>query len=116
MLRLLVIVCVTCALLVAADVSGTWIFDVQTDGGSGTPTFVLKQDGEKLSGTYEGMLGKAQIRGTVTGDEVVIEFDTDATGEKAVVHYAGKVEGNSKMKGTVRLGEYSGTFTARKKP
>ena len=41
------------ALAFAADISGKWTFDVETDLGSGTPTFVFKQDGEKLTGNLQ---------------------------------------------------------------
>src|SRR4051812_13726272 len=40
------------------DVSGTWTMAVETAAGSGTPTIVLKQDGETLSGHYSGQLGE----------------------------------------------------------
>ena len=101
--------------LVAADVTGLWQFDVQTDAGGGSPTFDLKQAGEKLSGTYQGLFGKAEVRGSVRNDEVIIEFDTDATGEKTTVRYSGKLEGSDKMSGKVTFGSMSGTFTGRKK-
>lgn len=102
-------------LLLAADVTGTWQFEVQTDQGSGSPVFQLKQDGEKLIGTYQGLLGKADVKGSVKGDAATIEFDTDATGEKATVRYTGKLDGNDKMSGKVTLGTFGGTFTGRKK-
>ena len=36
----------------SADISGTWNFSVDLDGGGhGDPTFVFKQEGEKLTGT-----------------------------------------------------------------
>jgi hypothetical protein len=98
-----------------ADVSGTWQMDVQTDQGSGNPTFVLRQQGEKLTGTYAGMLGKADVRGTVRGDEMIIEFETDALGEKTTVRYTGKLVGDTRVSGKVSLGEYTGTFTGSKK-
>jgi len=111
---LLAFVSTACALL-AADISGTWNMEVQTDQGSGSPVFVLKQAGEKLSGTYEGTLGKAEVRGSVKGSEVILEFDTDALGDKATVQYRGRLEGDSKMKGTVKLGDFGGTFSGVKK-
>ena len=40
-----VMLCVPIAL--AADVSGTWQITVETSQGTGTPTVILKQDGEK---------------------------------------------------------------------
>jgi hypothetical protein len=38
----------------AHDVTGKWEFNVQTDAGGGTPGFVFKQAGEKLTGTVKG--------------------------------------------------------------
>jgi hypothetical protein len=99
----------------AADVTGTWQFDVQTDQGSGTPTFVLRQRGEELTGSYSGALGQAQVRGSVKGEEMIIEFDTDAAGEKMTVRYTGKLEGESRVSGKVTLGPFGGTFTGTKK-
>jgi hypothetical protein len=101
------------ATLAGADISGTWSASVQTDMGSGTPAFNLKQDGEKLSGTYAGMLGEAPVTGTVKGQEVTIEFEV----EGAKIIYSGKLdESGQKMEGTVDLaGMASGKFTATKK-
>jgi hypothetical protein len=97
----------------AADISGTWDATVQTTGGNGTPTFVLKQDGEKLTGTYSGTLGNAPVTGTVKGDDVTLEFDVSGT----KVTYKGKIDSTGKkMEGTCDYGgQASGTFTATKK-
>ena len=101
------------ASLLGADVSGTWNANVETDAGSGTPVFVLKQSGDKLSGTYSGALGKAQVSGSVKGEDVVIEFEVQG----AKVLYTGKLDGAGQtMKGKVDLaGMASGTFTAARK-
>ena len=55
--------------LFAHDISGSWEFSVDTAAGSGSPSFVFKQDGEKLTGTYTGLFGKADLTGTVKGDQ-----------------------------------------------
>jgi len=102
------------ALLWAADVTGTWNAKVELGNGmSGSPTFVLKQAGEKLTGTYSGALGEAPITGTVKGNDVVIDFE--AAG--AHIHYAGKLDKDgNKIEGTVDYGgQASGTFTATRK-
>jgi len=97
----------------AADISGTWHVNVETDAGSGTPTFVLKQTGDQLSGTYSGALGEAKVTGSIKGDKVEFGFAVDA----GKVTYSGTLESDSKMKGTVKLGDLgSGTFTATKSP
>jgi len=100
----------------AADISGAWSFTVETEQGTGNPTFVLKQDGEKLTGTYTGMLGEAKVTGSVKGDQVVIEFQADAGGQTIKVVYSGVIESPTKMKGKVDFaGQLSGTWTATKK-
>ena len=60
----------------AEDISGTWNFSVDLDGGGhGNPTFVFKQEGEKLIGTYKGPLGEYKVTGSVTGAKAVFGFD-----------------------------------------
>jgi hypothetical protein len=99
--------------LFALDVTGTWNAKVNVGDQQGSPTFVLKQEGSTLTGTYSGALGEAPIKGTVKGNEVTIDFEAQG----AQIHYAGKVDsGGTKMSGTVDYGgQASGTFTATKK-
>jgi len=98
----------------AADVTGTWIMAVETGAGSGSPTFILVQKGEALSGSYKGQLGEAQVTGTVKGDDVTIEYKVDAQGQPLAVKYSGKTDGKT-MNGKVSLGQLGeGTFTGKK--
>jgi hypothetical protein len=96
----------------AADLSGTWLAKVDTSAGSGTPTFVLKQDGTKLTGTYNGTFGNADLTGTVNGSDVTLEFEVSGT----KVTYKGKLDSaGTKMEGTCDYGgQASGTFSATK--
>jgi hypothetical protein len=97
------------------NVTGDWDFNVTTDQGGGTPTITFKQDGEKLSGTYNGQLGKADLTGTVKGNAIQFSFTVDMQGQQAPVNYKGTVEKNT-MKGTLDIaGMVNGTFTATKK-
>lgn len=98
----------------AADLTGKWEASVETSAGSGSPSFVFKQDGEKLTGEYTGMLGKAKLAGVVKGSAVEFTFKADAGGEEVVVEYKGTVEpGGNTMKGSVKLGSLAeGTFKA----
>jgi hypothetical protein len=111
-LVVLAIVLFTATAVFAADVSGTWEAKVEVGGQSGTPTFVLKQAGEDLTGTYSGALGEAPLTGTVKGNDVALDFEI--SGYK--IHYAGKLAAGGKtMEGTVDYGGMaSGTFTATK--
>jgi len=104
------------ALALAADVSGTWNFTVETPAGTGNPTFVFQQDGEKLTGTYTGMLGKADVTGTVKGDKIQFQFEASYEGQKFAVRYSGTIESPTRMKGTAQFADMGeGAWTAVKK-
>ena len=62
------------------DVSGTWNFVVNLDAGSGEPVFVFMQDGEILTGSYEGTFGSASVTGTVMGDRIEFTFGAEGAG------------------------------------
>lgn len=96
------------------DVSGAWDVEVQTDQGSGNPSFNFKQEGEKLTGDYKGLLGEAKLTGTVKGDQ--INFSMKVSGQvDGTVTYTGTTDGKT-MKGKVSLaGVGEGTFTGKKK-
>jgi hypothetical protein len=109
----------SCAAPLAAqttDISGEWVFDVSTDQGSGSPTFTLKQDGEKLTGTYKGLFGEAALNGSVTGKALKFSFTANAQGNELVITYDGEIESNDSLKGTVDFGGMgTGTFTGKRK-
>src|SRR3954447_11826895 len=97
------------------DVTGKWMFNVETAAGSGTPTITLKQDGEKLTGHYSGQLGESDLTGTVKGAEFTFKFAVDAQGTNLDITYKGAAEGKDALKGTVNIaGLGDGTFTAKK--
>jgi hypothetical protein len=96
------------------DVTGTWTMAVQTGAGSGTPTIVLKQQGEALTGHYSGQLGEAELTGTARASGIEFAFDVSVQGTAIHVTYAGTADATS-MKGTVKLGDLGeGTFTGKK--
>jgi hypothetical protein len=97
------------------NVTGDWEFTVTTDQGGGSPTLTFKQDGEKLTGKYNGQLGAADLTGTVKGTAITFTFSVDLQGQQAPVTYTGTVEKNT-MKGTMDIaGMVNGTFEATKK-
>ncbi len=98
----------------AVDLTGAWDVEVQTDQGSGNPAFIFKQEGEKLTGSYKGLLGESALTGTVKGDKV--EFSFKVSGQlEGTVSYTGTTDGKT-MKGKVSLaGMGEGTFTGKKK-
>jgi hypothetical protein len=115
MKRLIVLTVLISAALTlrGADLTGTWSAAVVLDAGSGTATFVFKQIGDALSGTYTGTLGEGKVTGTVKGDQAEWSFDNEQVGKVA---YKGVLDGAGKMKGSVTYGQLgAGTFTAEKK-
>ncbi|HWO01549.1 MAG TPA: hypothetical protein VNS63_19980 [Blastocatellia bacterium] len=100
----------------ATNISGAWDVTVETSGGSGSPSFTFKQDGEKLTGNYKGQFGEAPLTGTVKGDDVKFTINISAQGQSMTVTYTGKITGKDSMKGTVSLGELGeGTWSGKRK-
>jgi hypothetical protein len=98
----------------SVNITGAWAFTIQTDQGSGSPTFTFKQEGEKLGGMYKGMFGEAPVQGTVKGKEINFSIKVNAQGVDATIVYTGTIEKDS-MKGTVKLGDLGeGTWTAKR--
>jgi hypothetical protein len=97
------------------DVTGKWLFNVETAAGSGTPTISLKQDGEKLTGHYSGQLGEADVTGTIKGSDFTFKFTVDVQGNNLENTYKGTADGKDALKGTLSIaGLADGTFTAKK--
>ncbi len=100
----------------AANISGVWAFTVQTQMGTGTPTFTFEQKGEELTGKYSGQLGEAPLKGMIKGTDVNFSIKVNVQGENLEVTYTGKVEGSDQMKGTAKFGGLGeGTWTAKRK-
>lgn len=99
------------------DLTGTYNVSMETPSITATPTVVLKQDGDKLSGDYiSAQYGKFPLTGTVTGDDVTFSFAMNIEGNGLNVTYAGKADKDGGMQGSVNYGDMmSGTFTATKK-
>jgi hypothetical protein len=98
------------------DVTGKWLFTVETSAGSGTPTVTLKQDGDKLTGHYSSAnLGEADLTGTVKDRDIAFSFMAEARGVSFQVTYTGTIDNKDAMKGKVDLGgQAQGRFTAKR--
>ncbi len=111
MAMVLAVVGVTAVHADVADIAGNWELEVVTSNGAGYPILDLKQDGQKISGTYTGQLGSSDVSGKIKGSDFKVSFETNGQ----FVVCSGKVEGN-KISGTVDMGSSgSGTFTGEKK-
>jgi len=101
---------------VKTDLTGTWNVTVELPNIQATPTVVLKQDGEKLSGEYvSAQYGKFPITGTVKGADVSFSFAMNVEGNALNVTYTGTADKDGALKGSVAYGDMmSGTFVAKK--
>jgi hypothetical protein len=66
-----------------ANIAGTWQFTVELELGTGRPVVTFKQDGEKITGTYEGRYGRSNLEGTVKDNRV--EFAVTMVAEGTTV-------------------------------
>ena len=97
------------------NITGKWLFNVETGAGSGTPTMTFTQDGEKLTGKYNGQFGDADLTGTVKGQDIAFSFNVDAQGTAVSFKYTGTIENKDALKGKVEIaGLGEGTFTAKR--
>jgi len=87
-----------------ANVAGNWKLTLETPNGPANPSLVLKQDGEKLTGTYKGRFGESPLEGAVKGKEIKFTVKVNAQGQEFLLEYAGAVEGDT-MKGKVKFGD-----------
>jgi hypothetical protein len=97
-----------------ASLTGTWNVSLELPNISATPTMVLKQDGEKLTGDYVSQqYGKFPLTGTVKGSDVTIAYAMNVEGNALNVNWAGKIDKDGNIAGTVNFGDMmNGTFSA----
>jgi len=98
----------------AADVTGTWNMTVESQAGTGSPVFTLKQNGEAVTGTYKGQFGEAPVTGTFKANVLTLTYNMSAQGMDLKITYTGTVDGNS-IAGKMTLGDMGeGTFKGTK--
>ena len=99
-----------------ANVAGQWQFTVELEVGTGRPLVTFKQDGEKITGTYEGRYGKSNLEGTVKENRVEFTVTVVAEGTTVAGAFSGIVDGD-RMSGDVDYeGAGEGTWTAVRLP
>lgn len=89
--------------------SGTWRFRVRLDSGRSTVRFVLRQDGDMLSGTYDGSYGTLPIAGTVSGDDIEFSFVIRGAGRRRGLAIAPEEDTRVTYRGTINDRTMSGT-------
>lgn len=95
------------------DVSGTWEIAIEIAGQQGTPEFIFKQEGDKLTGKYKGQFGEADVTGQLK--DAAIEFSFEIQPGAKVV-YTGTLEKDGTLKGKADYaGQAMGTWTGKRK-
>jgi zinc protease len=86
------------------DVTGKWTLSLDAMGQKIPVTLELKQDGDKVTGTLDSMLGKGEIpNGKVSGNKLTSTAKSQFQGQAVELTLNGTVEGD-KMKGVVNTG------------
>ena len=116
--------CVACIAMAPAaarsaekvDLTGEWQITIETPDGTFTPTAILQQQGEKLTGTYKGRMGESKLEGSVKEKAVKWEVTVHVQDQDLKLAYSGTVESNDTMKGSVQFGDIgSAQWTAKRK-
>lgn len=101
---------VVSAVAFAAEASpaGHWEWTLDTPNGAIEASADLKLENGGLSGTYRSPFGEAKIaKGSFANGVVAFEVEREFDGNKFVVKYSGKLDGDS-IKGTVQLPGFDG--------
>jgi hypothetical protein len=99
-----------------ANIAGQWRFTVELAMGTGKPIVTFKQDGGKITGTYEGRYGASKLDGTVKENDVEFTVTQMIQGEQISGVFYGTVEADA-MRGDVEYeGAGEGTWTAVRIP
>jgi hypothetical protein len=100
----------------ALNITGKWAVMLDLSIGQATPTLDLKQDGEKVTGTYTGRYGTFQLKGTLKGRALEFSFEMNAEGQTVSMSFSGEVAADGEtMKGQATVeGLGDATWTAKR--
>src|SRR5437763_5660653 len=103
----------------AADVTGTWKAEFNTQRGLQKYTFTLKQDGTKVTGKTnverEGEKREAELKeGKVEGDTVTIVEPLKIQDNDIQITYTGKISGNE-IRFTRKVGDFGSSEATAKR-
>jgi len=98
------------------DIAGKWLMTIEMSMGTGAPTLEIKQDGEKITGSYTGRYGTFAIEGTIKERTLVFSFNMSAEGESVAMTFTGEIAADAQtMKGKAEMGGMGeATWNAKK--
>ncbi len=100
----------------APSVSGKWTMTLDMSMGVANPTLDLKQDSEKITGTYTGRYGTFPLEGKLKDRAIQFAFTMVAEGVSVTMEFTGEVAPDGEtMKGTATLGDMGdATWSAKR--
>jgi len=98
------------------SLAGKWAMELVTDAFTATPALEFMQQGDKLTGTYEGRYGKFPFTAVLKDKALSFSFTMSAEGTDVLMDFKGEVAADFKsIKGTAELaGLGSATWTAKR--
>jgi hypothetical protein len=94
--------------------AGTWDVTLNSPQGTFNLQFILKQDGEKLSGAAKSPRGEVPLEGTLKGKDITLKWTTKFQDNDLPITLTGTVDGAA-MKGTADYGGFAqGDFSAKR--
>ena len=87
------------------QIAGNWAVEIKYIRGIGEQKFTLQQDGDRVTGTQQGEIYKADLKGRVQADHIELTSDMAVPGNSIFWTFRGVVFGNN-ASGTVHMGEY----------
>lgn len=96
------------------DTSGQWVLTVKLELGTAMPELTLKQDGDKITGTYKGRYGEFPVTGQIKGRAIHFTFLMRADSTPAEICFEGELAADAQtMSGTADMADIgSATWTA----
>lgn len=100
------------------SIAGKWTVTLVTEAFTATPALDLKQDGEKITGTYTStQYGAFPLEGTLKGRALAFSFTLNADGTPVAMSFTGEVAADGKtMKGRATLGELGEASWSAERP
>ena len=96
------------------SVAGSWDLAINGPEGPLAASAVLKQDGDKVTGTLSSPQGETAVAGTMTGKTMALAFTVVTPQGNLDIKVTAEVNG-SEMKGMMDFGMGQADFTGKKK-
>ena len=100
------------------NIAGKWAMTLELSMGTASPALELKQDGEKVTGTYTGRYGTSPLAGTLKGRALEFTVKLNAEGQESTMSFAGEVAADGlTMRGSATIeGLGDASWSAKKTP